>query len=315
VTRKTKISLKLFISISLITYLICKYGAEFVQLFSKVDGLWIAGALGFMTLSNVLGTLQWNLILKNLDIHLPFKRAFAFYYSGLFFNNFLLSFIGGDVVRIYDITKTSGRNSEAITTVFLDRLIGLFMMTLFAAVAMLYTIGLIQSNVIVILIALIFIVVSFVLVFLFSKPFAKKFESFGKSILPKRFHGRIREIYNSLNYYGNHPVLIGRLIILSFMVQSARICVHYCTSRSLGVTAGIEYFFLFIPIITVIITFPISIGGIGVRESTAAMLFQYAGVSAATAVMFEGLAYGVAILCSIPGGIMFIFRKHELKRE
>ncbi|MFC1557440.1 lysylphosphatidylglycerol synthase transmembrane domain-containing protein [candidate division KSB1 bacterium] len=313
--RFLKILIKITISVSIIWYLVYRHG--FSELFS-LDDLkegWILTALLFSTLSFLLGSLQWNMILRNLDIHLPFKKTLSFYYTGQFFNPFLLGFIGGDVVRVYDIAKTSGKNSEAISTVFLDRLIGLFILTLFAAVAAVYTAGLLESNFLMILIILILVAVCFILVFLYSKPFAKKFESTGKKILPKRFHGRIREIYNSLNYYGSHPRLLGKLFLISIFVQSARILVHYCTARSVGVSVGLEYFFLFIPIIALLITLPISIGGIGIRESSGALLFRYIGVAEPKTVVFELLAFAVQVVCSLPGGVAFIFRKHEIKKE
>jgi len=294
-------------------YLVYSYGiSEYYRQLRDVAGVWILIALCCMTLSNILGSAQWNLILRDLDIRLPFRRTLAFYYTGLFFNNFLLSFVGGDLMRVYDISRSSGRNSDAISTVFLDRLVGLFTMTLFACAALFYTLNLLKSNFLVIIIVTLLGVISFLLFFLYSKPFAKKFELFGRYLLPERFHGRIREIYNALHYCSTHPVLLGKLFLLSLFVQSLRILVHYCTSRSLGVDAGLAYFFLFIPIIVVLITLPVSIGGIGVRESSGAMLFAYVGVAATATVLFEGMAYIVAILCSLPGILTFIFRKHEL---
>lgn len=307
---------KVAISVSLFGFLIYQYGSgELANQLAEVDPLWIVLAIIILSVSFVLGAIQWNIILRNLNIIIPLRRALAFYYTGLFFNNFLLSFIGGDVVRIYDIAKTSGKNSEAISTVFLDRLIGLFTMTLFAALAVTFTFGLIRSNFLIFLTVSILSVICFVLMFLYSKPFAKKFESFGRAILPARFHEKVRSIYNSLNYYGSNPGLLAKLFSISVVVQLARILVHYCAARSIGVDIGIEYFFIFIPIIALLITLPITIGGIGLRESLGVMLFGYAGVSGASAVVFEGLAFIVAVISSLPGGITFIFRKHELKEE
>jgi len=315
VKRSYSVAIKVGISVALVGYLIFKHGSSELYLqFKGIAGEWLALALGCMLISNVLGAVQWTLILKNLDIHLPFRSALSFYFTGLFFNNFMLGFIGGDFVRIYDIAKTSGKNSEAISTVFLDRLIGLFTLTLFAVIAAFFTLELIRSNFLIVLTVSVLSIICFVLVFLYSKPFAKKFETFGRKVLPDRFHKKIREIYNSLNYYGAHPRLLRKLFLISVCVQTLRIFVHYCTARSVDVAIGLEFFFIFIPVIALLVTIPVTVGGIGLRESSGAMLFQYAGVPGPTTVVFEIMAFTVAIICSLPGGIAFIFRKHESKK-
>jgi len=314
VKKSLKIFLKLAVSISLIYYLLNKYEVSTIyQTFLQVQGKWIVFALGAMILSNVLGTLQWNLILKYLDIHLPFRRVIAFYFTGLFFNNFLLSFIGGDLVRVYDIKKSTGKNSAAISTVLLDRLIGFLTLISLAFLGLFYVFSKLDSKIVLFSIPIIFAFLIFILLFLFHKPFAKIFEPIGITLTPKRVHKSLREIYNSIHYYGSHPSLLGKLFIIALFLQSARIFAHFCLSRSIGVSANIAFFFLFIPIITFLISFPITVGGIGVREWSASELFRFASVSGVDAVLFEGLAYIVAIVCSLPGGIAFVFRKHELR--
>ena len=309
--------LKLAVSLSLIYYLLfIKYEAAAVyHTFTEVQKEWVFLALGSMLFSNICGTFQWNLILKYLDIHLPLRRAAAFYFTGLFFNNFLISFVGGDVVRIYDVTRSSGKNSAAISTVLLDRLIGFIVLISLAFFGFLYTLGKLDSTVLLFSIPGIFVILIFVLLFLFNKPFAKKFETFGLKITPERFHSHIRKIYNSINYYGNNPKLLRKLFVIALLVQSARVFAHFALARSIGVSVNIFYFFLFIPVITLLISLPITIGGIGVREWSASELFRFASVAGEEAVLFEFLAYIVAITCSLPGGIAFVFRKHELQQK
>jgi len=310
--------LKLVVSISLIYYLLfIRYDASTIyHTFIDVQGKWVFLALGGMLLSNICGTLQWNLILKSLGIYLPMRRVAAFYFTGLFFNNFLLSFVGGDFVRIYDVTKSSGKNSAAISTVLLDRLIGFITLLSLAFLGFFYTLKTLNSTVLRFSIPGIFVVLVFILLFLFHKPFAKKFEAFGLKITPKRFQNHIREIYDLIHDYRNHPKLIGKLFIIAFVVQSARIIVHFMLARSIGVSANIFYFFLFIPVITILISFPVTFGGIGVREGSASALFsRFTSVSGEEAFLFELLAYIVAIICSLPGGIAFVFRKHELQQK
>ncbi len=303
--------IKLLISILLIFFLLNKYNADAMyRTFLNVNGNWVLFAVLFMIISNIFGTFQWNIILKHLDIHLPLKSVFAYYFTGLFFNNFLLSFVGGDIVRVYDIKKTSGKNSEAISTVLMDRFVGFITLTTISVIGILYLLGKMRSLFVLWTIPAIFVVMLLTILFLFNKLFAKRFESFGMKITPKQVQGTLREIYNSLNYFGKHPSLLGKIFILSLCVQTARVTTHYCLAQSIGVSINLAYFFMFIPIITLVISLPVSFGGIGMREWSAAELFVFAGVVGENAVLFEGMAYIVAILCSLPGGLAFAFRKH-----
>ena len=119
------------------------------------------------TISNVLGSFQWFLLLKTKEIEISFFRVVSIYYVGLFFNNFLIGYIGGDAVRIYDITKCSGDSSKAISTVFFDRFIGFVMLTTLALAAALFWQSLFQSQKVLVVIALIFFswMLSFLLIF------------------------------------------------------------------------------------------------------------------------------------------------------
>lgn len=305
--------LKITVSILLLWYISTTVGIDnIVRSFSSVNLVWIGYAIVTMTISNLLGAFQWSVILKNLGVELSFKKALGFFYTGLFFNNFLLSFVGGDAVRVYDISKFSGKNSHALSTVFLDRFVGLITISIFALAASFFAVELIDQSIIYIIVTLVIILIPSIVYILYSKSFAKKLEPFGKKIVPKRFHDLMSDTYNSLSYYRNNPGLILKIFLISIFVQSLRITVHYFAAKSLGMEVNILYFFLFIPIITVVLLIPIAPGGVGLREVAAAELFNLVGIKE-EAVVFEMLAFLIAIFCSLPGIISFIFRSKDVE--
>ena len=95
---------------------------------------WCA-AVGLFLTSNFLGALQWSLLLHAQDIRLPFRRVLTLYFVGVFFNNFLVSNIGGDAVRIYDLNTLTGKATAGFAATFMDRFIGLFMLIAFSVMA------------------------------------------------------------------------------------------------------------------------------------------------------------------------------------
>src|SRR5262245_43890358 len=83
-------------------------------LFSRVDGArlwasargaslpWLVIAMTFYTMSMVLSTWRWSLLLDAQHVQLPGRRLLGSLLVANFFNNFLPSNIGGDVIRIRD---------------------------------------------------------------------------------------------------------------------------------------------------------------------------------------------------------------------
>ena len=66
-------------------------------------------------------------------MRLPFSFLTQSFLVATFFNNFLPSNIGGDVVRITDTAKAAGSKTLATTVVLIDRGIGLLGLALMAA--------------------------------------------------------------------------------------------------------------------------------------------------------------------------------------
>ena len=309
--RILNIVIKFLISAFLLYYLIRRIGFDkFLTEFKSIDIQWIITGIAAFTASTLLGALQWYFLLKNLNIQVKLKKAVSYYYTGLFFNNFLLSFVGGDIFRIYDASKASGKNSESISTVFLDRLIGFTALSALAFTGVFFSQEIFRSKSVILLVVGFFILFLLLLLFFYFKKFAKKFESFGQKILPHAIAEKLREIYRGINYFRNRKKFILQLFLLSLCIQVMRVSVHYFTAKSLSLDINFLYFLIFIPVISILILLP-SIGGIGIREQSASILFSSIGILPVKSSSIVFLAYLIGILSSLPGGLLFIFRSHK----
>jgi len=314
--------IKIVISLSLLLFFFQKIGLlRFAELIASVESTWIIIALAVLTISNFMGVYQWQLLLHSSGIDISYRRAISYYYTGLFFNNFLPSFIAGDIFRIYDVTKFSGKNSIAISTVFLDRLLGFVAIAFLALIFGVIHCHSLDTRIVIIPIVGFFIILIVIAVLFYNKKFVKQFEPFAKSVLPVVITSKIREVYNGINYFRNHKRLVSRLLVFSIIIQTFRIYTHYYCALALHiddiVPVPANYFFIFIPLISFLSLIPISIGGIGVRESLGVFFFRFIGFPQEQAFLMEFLAYIIGILASLPGMIAFLIRKHtiEYKRE
>jgi uncharacterized protein (TIRG00374 family) len=68
---------------------------------------------------------RWQLLLRVMGEHISFWRLSELYLVGMFFNHFLPTDMGGDVVKIYEVSRRESHTSAAISATLTDRLIGI----------------------------------------------------------------------------------------------------------------------------------------------------------------------------------------------
>lgn len=308
---------KILISLVLVIFLLTKLGIrEITFQFASANFWWILVGILIFSLSNILGSIQWLLLMRTRGIQIPFFQVLSYYYVGLFFNNFLIGYVGGDAVRIYDISKKSGDSTNAISTVFFDRLIGFVMLTTLALVAGIAWRNIFHSKTIIFVTSIIFIcwIISFII--FFNDRFAQKIGWAFRFIFPPKINDKIREFYSNLNSYKYQRKTLLLVFLISFLIQTFRILVHYFAALSVGLDIHIKYFFVFVPVIALLASLPISIGGIGIRESSGVALFsQINSFKPETIVAMEFLAYLIGLLSTIPGGLLFVLRKEKIALE
>lgn len=69
---------------------------------------------------------RWKLLLDAQEIRLSVWKVFELYFIGHFFNAFMLGSVGGDLIKAFFVVKAAPeKKTEAVTTIFMDRIIGL----------------------------------------------------------------------------------------------------------------------------------------------------------------------------------------------
>ena len=125
--------LKISVTVAVIAFLIHRLGwREILSVMTTAKPQWLITALAVFLLSSLIGVVQWRLLLANRKIPLPFGRAYRLYLIGMFFNNFILGGIVGDVLKVASIRNRDGKGKAGLAATFLDRFAGLWAMCGFA---------------------------------------------------------------------------------------------------------------------------------------------------------------------------------------
>ena len=116
-----------YIVLSVLIYYLYKhnyFNFEFLHSFFDRKIFYIIFLFSFITI--VLNSYRWLLILRSYNFKIHFFEVFRLVYISSFFNNILPGSYGGDLVRIFFISKIAKKNKFKISSsILLDRIYGL----------------------------------------------------------------------------------------------------------------------------------------------------------------------------------------------
>ena len=291
--------LKVGLSLTLLALLLKQVGwQQTLETLRKARWPHLAVAFVLYLVGIVVRAYRWRILLNALKIDIPLARLTALYFVGTFFNNILPTGIGGDVVRVYELSKQSKRPIESVGTVLLDRATGLLVLFLIALLALPFSHQLITPSIAVVILLL--SLGSWAgLGLVLRRDWLEKWGLLRIMAKVKR----LRELYESV--YACGPRAIGGALAVSLVFNVLLIAVNYLIALSLGVEIPLWYFLLFIPLISFLLVLPISLSGLGVREGGYVYLFAQAGVPAPLALAMSLLFYALNVATGLIGGVLY----------
>jgi uncharacterized protein (TIRG00374 family) len=305
-------SIKILVSLALIVFLLYKISpSKLAAHLRGVNPFVLSAGVGVFFLSSFLGSIQWHLLLRAGSIEIPFSKSFRLYFVGLFFNNFLPANVGGDAVKIYDVARIGNDPYQVFAITLLDRIIGITGLCILAVAASCIALGRGGGyriiSYLIIFIACIAPVFALVLNRRLSGGVRNLFGRIQFRGLGERFH----YVFGQLGSFARLRALLGRLTLLAVVVQSMRVATHILVGTALGVDLApmaLVYFYVFVPLLGLVMILPISVNGLGVREGTGVLLFAQIGISSEQALLMEFITYVVMVLVSLIGGVFFLVR-------
>ncbi|MFO7916276.1 MAG: lysylphosphatidylglycerol synthase transmembrane domain-containing protein [Candidatus Krumholzibacteriales bacterium] len=310
-------TLKVLVSLGLISFLVWKISpGKITANLKNVNPLWLIAAAGLFSLSSILGALQWYILLKESDMRISFLAAVRFYFVGLFFNNFLPANVGGDAFKIFDVSRKGYDPFRVLAITLLDRIFGILGLCAVALAASLILLprGLIENLYLYIIIFGGIIISAAVLTF--SRPVSRLVRRLFSRIELFDIGSRMTVIFNQLGELRNIRPVMFRVTCLALVVQSLRVSTHIVVGGALGLDlSGLMplYFFVFVPLLGLIMILPVSINGLGVREGAGVLLFAGVSIAGEQALLIEFLTYVIMVMVSLAGGILFL--KRHLKQN
>ncbi len=315
--RHLKTIAKALISIGLFSYLIVSADHKQIALvFGNVyraDGLTFIFLALLAYLSSIgLMAMRWQIILKSYNLKFRLSQLFGFYLVGLFFNNFLPSSIGGDIIRIYKVVGESDDRTAGFASVILERVLGIAS-TLFLAITSLYYVSQYfeDDRILYTSIALFGLIVIFFILITRDRPFEFFLKVFDKlSIL--NIGEKINKLIESIHILKEKKEVFIWVFVLSLFSQIAIVFLNYFVVLALNIDVDLIYLFLVVPV-TFIITMLPSINGVGVREYGFVFFLAAVKVSSAAAISLSVMNVLIPMFISVWGGVLFLTQRNRTK--
>jgi uncharacterized protein (TIRG00374 family) len=303
--------LKLVFSAALLAFILISKTSvrDILHVLKTVDIGWLLVSFSLHALGLLISAYRWQILAKAQGDEVPLLFLAKSYLVGTFFNNFLPTRYGGDVVRIWDGSRYSRSLLKSSAIVIVERLTGIVVLFLFALAASLFRLEM-ARQIPVIWVSLIIGLVGLAAVVFFLLP---PFGLLLKRIPEKGFMGKAR---NKLSLFRDtillyeqrkKPFLIA--ILWAVLLQLNVILYYFLIGRALHLQIDFLDYFIFIPIVLLIQTIPVTINGLGLREGSYIAIFKYYGILPQTAFSFSLIEVAFGIIIGVIGGAIYVARK------
>jgi uncharacterized protein (TIRG00374 family) len=302
---------KIGVSLALLAYLVATTGLEtLLQRIRSGDPLLFAVAVVLYGGMIVLSVWRWRLLLQAQGFPATMRHLSATYLVATFFNNFLPSNIGGDVIRVRDSSRLTGSTTTSLAVVAIDRILGLGALWMLAACA--FVLGgdtvrqLAGARVVLAGLGLVFSVLAYV----FFMPGTARgllgvFHLDRSAFVKEKFE----IVQGAVHVYRQQMTAVWLAFAASLALQTLVIWYFYAVAHALRIPLSLSACFLMVPLCTLVQTVPVSFNGWGVRESLFVIYFAQVGLPKDSALAFSLVGAGLIVMLSLSGALVWASRR------
>jgi uncharacterized membrane protein YbhN (UPF0104 family) len=233
-----------------------------------------------------------------------------------FFNNFLPSNIGGDVIRIGDTARRARSKTLATTIVLVDRGLGLLGLVSVAAVGATLAartngpIGPLGPGLLWAGLAIGLGV---------AVPVLLKPNSVGRVLKPlQAIHQewvgqRIEKLVGALGKFRDAPRALLACFGGALVVQGVLVGFYAAVAQAIGVDVSVAHLAILVPISFIVQMMPVSVNGLGVREWVFGAYFTQLGLPLESALALSFIGAALIMVFSTSGAVVYLSRRHSVE--
>lgn len=300
--------LRTFVAVGLTAYVLWRSDPALVlRAATAARWNWIFVAIGLVLIDRALMAYRWMRLLCALTpgSRPPYHAVLRIFFVSTFVGAFLPS-VAGDLYRAYGLSRLRVSGLESAASVIMDRALGVLSMVLVA----MFSVAFARDRLLLPGVLPTMGIAAAGCVAAAAGIYSERVASIALAVAarlpgaaPKRLGTGLIE---AVRRYRNHRGELTVVLAGSIAVQLIRVLQAVCLGASLGIAAPLWSYFLFIPLIVIIMQVPITVSGLGTSQLAFALFFAQVGVPAPQAVALSILFVALGLLGNLPGALLYV---------
>ena len=306
--------IKTAVSIALLALLLSRVDVARLWSVARTASVpWLGMALVMYLAMVLVSAWRWDLLLEAQDIRLPFRTLTSSFLVAVFFNNFLPSNIGGDVIRIADTAPAAGSKTLATTVVLIDRGLGLLGLIFVAAMGASAGLGPGAAGPV----GPGMLWAGFALGAIVATPALLMPRVFTRLLTPLRVlhpewvDARLNRLTAALSRFRETPSALAACFAGAVVVQALLVAFYLAIAHSMRIPITFSQLAVIVPISFIVQMLPVSMNGFGVREATFGFYFTRLGLPLESALLVSFVGAVLVMVFSLSGAVVYITRARK----
>ena len=278
-------------------------GAVFAALRGATFG-YVAVAYTLVVTALILGAFRWRPYLRAVGFEISAWNAICLSLIGSFFNAFLPTGVGGDAYKALRLPRDKGTVSSAFASVLLDRAAGVVGMSLLAIIGVASQMA--QGHGGAVLVSALGVAIVVCLTYGVFQIVGRHPDAASATVRPG-LRGRFVLLLRTVASGTGDRRATARGITMGVVTGMALLGASGFLARALHLSVPLGVMSAVLLLASVIAVVPLSINGLGFRESAYVWGLTSSGVGHEEALAFALLALGAGLASSAVGGLLFAF--------
>ena len=315
--------LKVAASLGILTYLIVSSYHKHPEIFDQLQSEpknWslLIAAWVLLSVALMITFFRWYLLVRVLSLPFSLRDAFRLGFVGYFFNLISIGSVGGDLFKALFLAREQPRRrTEAVTTVVVDRLVGLYGLLLIASMAIAFSkvsqLGdhvrsLCQGT-------LILTAIASVALLMLLMGFGINGKLANRLCRVRRMGPFFKRLFLAVQTYRKHIPVLGQALLLTLCTHAIGAVAFFLIARSLpGETPSLATHFFIIPLGMVAGVIPLPMGALGAIEGALQFLYGQTGGNVAKGLVVTLVYRLITILIAMVGVGFYVRTRRDLNR-
>ncbi len=252
---------------------------------------------------------RWKVLLEGQGFRIPLKHLVESFLIGRFIGSFAPGTSGLDGYRAYDIARYTGKVARSLAVIFVEKLIGFFVLGSLLLMAIPIGRSLFMNKQVnttsLVMMGLFFVGMMTVSMVVLFKPGLIRWMA--DKFIPKSspIRKKVDKAVRAVAAYEKRKLYLVKALAIGFGVHVCTIGMYFCTSRAILEIVPAQDLFATGALMIGATVLPLSIAGIGMREGV--FVFFLGPIAA----IYAFLGYLVGEIISLFGGPVWLIRKGD----